>query len=293
MANKTETSWILKLVDEITGPIKNVIKSVNGAGDAINEMNRNVVKQGKSWEQVVTGVNQATELIQKSIDGLIFTVDASKLRTEVQRMTDLSGSDLDSFVAKASKIGAVFDEPASEIAKAANVMTKQVGGTFEENLALIEEGYKRGANINGDFLDQLKEYPTFIRSLGISQSEAIALMARAGKEGIFSDKAIDSLKEADMSIREMGKTQIDALAGIGLTPDDLVDKTTFDSIKLISSKMKGATTQARQLILADIFKGAGEDAGAQFIEALGTMDLNIQNLPHIFPLNYSSIFQNQ
>lgn len=281
MANKTETSWILKLVDEITRPIKTIIKSVNGAGDAVKEVNDEVVKHGKSWEQVVTGINQATDLIQKSIDGLSFTVDAGKLRTEVQRMTDLTGSDLDSFVAQASRIGNVFDEPANEIARAANVMTKQVGGTFEENLALIEEGFKRGANINGDFLDQLKEYPNFIRSLGISQSQAIALMAKAGKEGIFSDKAIDSLKEADMSLREMGKTQVEALAGVGLTPDDLVGKTTFESIQLISSKMKGATTQARQLILADIFKGAGEDAGAQWAEALGSMDLSLDNLPAI------------
>jgi hypothetical protein len=281
MANKTTTSWILELVDEITRPIKTIIKSVNGAGDAVKKVNDDVVKHGKSWEQVVTGVNQATDLIQKSINGLSFTVDAGKLRTEVQRMTDLSGSDLDSFVAQASRIGNVFDEPANEIARAANVMTKQVGGTFEENLALIEEGFKRGANINGDFLDQLKEYPNFIRSLGISQAQAIALMAKAGKEGIFSDKAIDSLKEADMSLREMGKTQVEALAGVGLTPDDLVGKTTFESIQLISSKMKGATTQARQLILADIFKGAGEDAGAQWAEALGSMDLSLDNLPAI------------
>lgn len=281
MANKTKTSWILELVDQITAPMKGVIKSVNVAGDAINEMNSKVLKQGKSWEQVITGVNQATDLVQKSIDGLNFTVDAGKLRTEVQRMTDLTGSDLDSFVAKASQIGAVFDEPASEIAKAANVMTKQVGGTFEENLALIEQGFKKGSNINGDFLDQLKEYPNFIQSLGISQSEAIALMAKAGKSGVFSDKAIDSLKEADMALREMGKTQEEALSGVGLKKDDLVGKTTFESIKLISSKMKGATTQARQLILADIFKGAGEDAGAKWIEALSTMDLNIDNLPAV------------
>ncbi len=247
----------------------------------LTEQSDKFAKKAQKWTDVTTGINQATELMQKAVNGLDFTADVGKLQTEVARMTDLSGKDLDSFVMKSRRIADVYEEDAMEISRAANAMTKQNGKSYEENLALIEEGIKKGANNNGDFLDSLKEYQPFIKQLGLDQSQAIALMAKSGKEGIFSDKAIDSIKEADLSLREMGKGQVDALAGIGLKPEDLVGKTTFEAIQMISQKMKGATTQAKQLILADIFKGAGEDAGLKWAEELGNANFDLASLPSV------------
>lgn len=258
--------------------------ALQGAEADVKDLTDQVDKfdqKAQKWTDLTTGINQGIELIQKATDSLDFSVDVQNLTTEVQRMTDLTGDSLDEFVRRSRNIAKVYDEDAQDIARAANAMTKQNGGSFEENLKLIEEGYKKGANANGDFIDQLKEYQPFIKQLGLSQSEAIALIAKSGKDGVFSDKAIDSIKEADLSLREMTKTQVTALAGIGLKPEDLVGKSTFDAVKLISSKMKGATSQARQTIMADIFKGAGEDAGLAFAEQLGTMDLDLTKLPSV------------
>lgn len=366
MANKTTTSWVLELIDEITKPLKGAVKSITKSTDYIDNMTDAVkfneretktaltnakkhysdlekqisdtekelkalekakksdnwseamkaaaafekasekvkrlrkdldgaekdiddlsksadgfTKSAKKWEDVFTGVNQGIELAQKAVDGLSFTQEISNLRTQIQLMTDESGANLDKYVSKATKIGDVYNQDANEIAKSAHVMTQQLGGTFESNLDLLEQGFTRGANINGDFLHQMQEYPTFIKQLGLSQSEAVALISQANKQGIYDDKAVDSLKEATLSLKEMGKAQVDALAGINIKPEDLVGKTPFEAVKLISERMKGASTQARQLILADIFKGAGEDAGVQFIEGLSTLDLDITNLPQV------------
>lgn len=259
-------------------------KALQGAEEDVKDLTEQTEKfekKAKSWTELATGINQGIELMQKAADSLDFAIDVKKVETEIQRFTDASGDQLDAYVKKSRNIAAVYDEDAVEIAKAANVMTKQVGGSFEDNLSLIEQGFQKGANINGDFLDSLKEYAPFIKQLGLSQAQAIALIAKSGKEGIFSDKAIDSIKEADLSLREMGKAQVEALDGIGIKPKDLVGKTTFEAVQMISEKMKTATTQARQLILADIFKGAGEDAGMQWAAELGSIDLNIENLPNV------------
>ncbi|WP_435135713.1 phage tail tape measure protein [Formosa sp. A9] len=234
-----------------------------------------------NWGAAVVVANQTVELVNKAIDGLRFTTEIESLKTNIERFSGASGDALDDLTAKAYKLGAVFKENPDEIAKAANAMTKLIGGTYEDNFALIEAGFEKGANINGDFIDQLKEYPTFINQLGLSQSQAIALMAKAGQEGIFSDKAIDSIKEADLSLREIGQPQIDALKGIGLEVSDLANKTSFEAVQMISKSMEGATTQAKQLVLADIFKGAGEDAGLAWIEGLGSIDLDINNIPSV------------
>ncbi len=238
-------------------------------------------KMKANWGAAVVVANQTMELVQKAVDGLSFTEDIEDLRANIQRMSDASGKELDNLTAKAFRLGKVFKESPDEIAKAANAMTKLVGGSYDENLALIEAGFQKGANINGDFIDQLKEYQPFIKQLGLSQSEAIALMTQAGKDGIFSDKAFDSIKEADLSLREMGKTQVDALRGIGMEASDLAGKTTFEAVQMISKSMEGASVQAKQLILADIFKGAGEDAGLGWIEGLDSVDLDINNIPSI------------
>jgi len=270
--------------EQATAKLEKYRKALQGAEADMKDLTEQLDKfqqNSSKWTDVATGINQGLELIQKATDSLDFTVDVANLTTEVQRMTDLTGDALDDFVKRSRNIAAVYDEDAQEIARAANAMTKQNGGTFEDNLKLIEDGYKKGANANGDFIDQLKEYQPFIKQLGLDQSQAIALIAKSGKEGVFSDKAIDSIKEADLSLREMGQAQVDALAGIGLKPADLVGKTTFDAVQLISQKMKGATSQARQLILADIFKGAGEDAGMQWASELGNLDLDLTKLPSV------------
>src|SRR5690606_5824991 len=185
-------------------------------------------KMKANWGAAVVVANQTVELVNKAIDGLRFTTEIEDLRVNIERFSGASGDALDDLTAKAYKLGAVFKENPDEIAKAANAMTKQIGGTYEENFALIEAGFEKGANLNGDFIDQLKEYPVFIEQLGLTQSQAIAMMAKAGQDGIFSDKAIDSIKEADLSLRELGQPQIDALKGIGLAAEDLAGKTSYE-----------------------------------------------------------------
>jgi hypothetical protein len=234
-----------------------------------------------NWGAAVVVANQASELIDKALSSFDFAIGIEETRTKIARMTGESGDRLDELTAKAHKLGRVFKEDPKEIAKAANAMTKQIGGSWAENFALIEAGYQKGANINGDFLEQLKEYPAFIKQLGITQAEAIALTAQAGQNGIFSDKAIDSLKEADLSLREMGQAQIDALRGIGIEVQDLAGKTSFEAVQMISKNMEGANVAAKQLVLADIFKGAGEDAGLGWIEGLASVDMDINNIKSV------------
>lgn len=238
-------------------------------------------QMASNWGEAVVVANQAMELIQKSIDSLDFTREIDNLKGNIQLMSEASGAELDELTAKAYKLGKVFSENPEEIARAANAMVKQLGGTYQENFDLIQKGFEKGANLNGDFLDQLKEYGPQLKEAGLSAEQSIALMAKAGKDGIYSDKAIDAIKEANLSLREMGQPQIDALRAIGIEAKDLAGKTSFEAMQMISKSMDGATTQARQLVLTDIFKGAGEDAGKGFIEGFSNIDLDISKLPSV------------
>jgi hypothetical protein len=238
-------------------------------------------KAKQNWSQIMTAANQTWELTQKVMESFDFASEIKSLEANVQRYTGTTGEALDSIVAKAHRIGDVFDEDAQDIVKAANAMSKQLGGTFEENLALIQSGFEKGSNLNGDMLDQLTEYLPQLKAAGIDAASGLAIMAKAGKDGVFSDKALDAIKEANLSLREMGKPQVEALAGIGIAVKDLAGKTTFEAVQMISNAMKGATVQAKQMALTDIFKGAGEDAGLSFIEGLDSVDLDLNKIPSV------------
>jgi hypothetical protein len=222
-------------------------------------------------------LNQANELLGSFAQGLDFTSEISNTKTALGQM---GIENIDEMAGKVHKLAKVWGESEMEITKSANALTKQLGGSFEENIAIIQNGFEKGANMNGDMLDQFKEYAPQIKELGLNTSDMMVLMAQAGKQGVFSDKAIDSIKEANLSIKEMGPAQMAALKGIGLGVEDLAGKTSFQAVQMISKAMEGASAQAKQLALTDIFKGAGEDAGMGFILGLGSMDLDPNKLPN-------------
>lgn len=199
----------------------------------------------QNWQNVAFGINETSEVVDKLASSLSFTTEIKSLETEIRRFTKLTGDDLDEATKKAHQIGAVYGDSSDEVVRAANAMTDQIGGSFAENLALIEKGYETGANLNKDMLDQMKEYGPQLKALGLDAAGGMAIMADAAEKGVYSDKAIDALKEANLSLREMGKPQIEALKKIGLSADLLKGKKPFEQIQMISKAMKGADDQAR------------------------------------------------
>lgn len=283
MAIKSKLELIMELGDKLfNNKLTQVQSKLGGATDQmeskLKKFNLTQIKIFSNFGETFKPerINQAFELFESVSEKLDFTKDIKKTELALRQM---DVKNIEEVSAKINEISKVFNADSIEVAKAANAMTKQIGGSFESNLALLQSGYEKGADLNGDMLDQFKEYGPQIRELGLDASQMLAIMARAGKDGLFSDKAIDSIKEANLSLKEMGPAQMDALKGIGIDFEkDLKDKTSFQAVQLISQAMNGATAQAKQLALTDIFKGAGEDAGMGFILGLGTMDLDPNNL---------------
>ncbi|URC13958.1 phage tail tape measure protein [Flavobacterium sp. B183] len=278
MAKKSKLELIMDLADKmfnnklskVQGKLSEASDKMEGKLKGFNATQVKIFsKIGDAFDPVK--INQMSELFDKVSEQLDFTKEISNTKTALQQMGVGNLEEVSKDVHRLSK---VYSEDSLEIVKAANTMTKQIGGTFENNLKILEDGYQKGANLNGDMLDQFKEYSPQIRELGLDASQTLAIMANANKQGIFSDKAIDSIKEANLSLKEMGTAQVEALAGIGLSVKDLAGKTSFEAVQMISKSMEGATAQAKQLALTDIFKGAGEDAGMAFILGLGDMELD-------------------
>lgn len=210
-------------------------------------------------------------------------VEATKLTKD---FTDLSGSELKAVRNEVQAVADSYDKDFKEVVEAANAMSKQFGISVQESLKLIEDGFAAGADVNGEFLENIKEYPAYFREAGLSASEFIAITTQANQAGIYSDKGIDVIKEGNLRIREMTKATAEALEGIGISSkqvqQDLADgsKTTFDIMQQVSEKLAEFPESSSEVgtALADIFGGPGEDAGLQYILTLKDIDTNLDNV---------------
>lgn len=238
-------------------------------------------QKAANWADVSLKFNQFGELVQKVGDSFAFASEIVTVQRNISRMTETTGPELDALTARVHRMGRVFKESDQEIARAANATAKQLGISYTDALDLIQAGMEKGANINGDLINQMKEYTSQAHEIGMGGAEMMALLAKAGKDGVYSDKAIDSIKEANLSLKEMGPAQLAAMRGIGLEVEDLAGKTSMEAVRMVSQAMKGANAQARQLAMADIFKGAGEDAGMNFILGLSEMETDLNKITSV------------
>lgn len=209
--------------------------------------------------------------------------EATKL---TKQFTNLSGNELKSYRNEVQGVADAFDKDFKEVLEASNAVAKQFGITQQEALNLIKDGFVAGADANGEYLDTLKEYPAYFKEAGISASEFIAITAETAKQGIFSDKGVDAIKEANLRIREMTKSTAAALDGIGISSKQVQKDlqsgatTTFDVMQKVSEKLNELpeSSSAVGTAIADIFGGPGEDAGLQYLKTLKDIDTNLDSV---------------
>lgn len=210
-------------------------------------------------------------------------VEATRL---TQQFTGKSGDDLKAYRNQVQAIADTFDVEFKETLIAANALSKQFGIDANEALQLIQDGFVAGANANGEFIDTLKEYPAYFKEAGISADQFVAIVAQTNKAGIFSDKGVDAIKEANLRLREMTTATAEALEGIGISSEqvqaDLQSgaKTTFQVMQDVSAKLNELPENSAAVgtAIADIFGGPGEDAGLQYLQTLKDISTNLDDV---------------
>lgn len=243
------------LMGLLTNPVFIAIAGIAGAGVAF-----------KWWYDYNAGLVEATRL--------------------TQQFTGKSGDDLKAYRNQVQAIADTFDVEFKETLIAANALSKQFGIDANEALQLIQDGFVAGANANGEFIDTLKEYPAYFKEAGISADQFVAIVAQTNKAGIFSDKGVDAIKEANLRLREMTTATAEALDAIGISSEqvqaDLQSgaKTTFQVMQEVSAKLNELpeSSAAVGTAIADIFGGPGEDAGLQYLQTLKDISTNLDDV---------------
>ena len=210
-------------------------------------------------------------------------VEATRL---TKQLTGLSGNELKQFRNEVQAISDTFGKDFRETLNTANALTRQFGISTDEAVSLLKEGLISGADVSGEFLQNVREYSTFFKEAGLNADEFIAIVSQTNKDGLFSDKGIDAIKEATIRLREMTTATSTALENIGLdskqVQKELVSgsKTIFDVIREISARLGELPENSAAVgaAIADIFGGPGEDAGLQYLKTLKDIDTSMQTV---------------
>lgn len=243
------------LMGLLTNPVFIAIAGIAGAGVAF-----------KWWYDYNAGLVEATRL--------------------TQQFTGKSGDDLKAYRNQVQAIADTFDVEFKETLIAANALSKQFGIDANEALLLIQDGFVAGANANGEFIDTLKEYPAYFKEAGISADQFVAIVAQTNKAGIFSDKGVDAIKEANLRLREMTTATAEALDAIGISSKEVQEElqsgatTTFQVMQRVSEKLNELPESSAEVgrAIADIFGGPGEDAGLRYLQTLKDISIDLDEV---------------
>lgn len=203
-----------------------------------------------------------------------------------KQFTGLTGNEMKSVRNEVLAVSNTFGLEFTETMQSANTMSKAFGISVSESLKIMQDGLVSGANANGEFLDTIKEYPRYFKEAGLSAEEMVAISTQATKEGIFSDKGVDTIKEGNLRLREMTTATAAALDGIGISSKQVQtelqngSKTTFQVMQEVANKLKELPQSSAAVgsAIANIFGGPGEDAGLAYIEMLGNIELDMDKV---------------
>lgn len=243
-----------------------------------------------NWSQGVQAVGAITDTLGK-VSTSLSQVSAKmnglqQSSNAVTLLTDKTGDEMLRFRNSVQAVADYFGMDFNEVMQSANAMSKGFGVSIDEALSLIRDGLVSGANANGEFLDTIKEYPRYFKEAGLSAEDFVAISTNAAKQGVFSDKGVDVIKEGNLRIREMTKATADALNGIGISADGVQkalqdgSMTTFEVMQQVAAKLKELPASSSQVgtAIADIFGGPGEDAGLEYIKTLDDVKLSMDDV---------------
>lgn len=218
------------------------------------------------------------------------SAEVNNLRGQVQQLTGESSKAVDENTARLMAISDTYGYSQENLLRAVNAASKHLGLTMGETLGYVEKSLLAGADIGQEFLDQIREYGIQFKASGATAEQFFAIVTKGSREGVFSDKMPDLVKEFGLRIREQTKsTKVALVNAFGdVFAKDLLERvdtgktSTIQALSEIAKKMKDTTIPISNLgaVLADVFAAPGEDAGGieMIVKTFADMDLTLDSL---------------
>lgn len=204
-----------------------------------------------------------------------YNAEALKANQLTQQITGLTGQSLDDARIRAGAIEETFGTDFKQSLETAKKLVEGFGVSYEEAFDTIENGLIRGGQENDEFLKSLNEYPKLFSQAGFSVEEFQSIVNTGIDLGVYDDKLPDAIKEFSLSVLEQTTSSREALEnafGEEFTSNLFKNInngsiTVKEALSLVAQQTEdiGLNAQQAQQLTADLFRGAGEDAGGALV----------------------------
>lgn len=254
----------------IADGVEQISGSFGGLKDAFNSLTTTMMSNPMTAVLVgVTAVATGVGLAVKEF--FDYNNQVRELNREVEMLTNHTGAVADEIRRNATAISETYGKDRTEAIKEMNSLMTDFGLSAEQAFETYNKGLADGGAINDEFGDSIREYGVLMAQNGYSAEEFINLLNAGIDLDIYTDKLPDAIKEAGLSLTEQTTATRDALVNAFGQPftDDLLARvergqtSVKDALVEISQKSKetNLTLQQQAQLTADVFRGAGEDAG--------------------------------
>lgn len=256
----------LKGAFDVLGGVFN--STLGAVFDQETAFNRLAAQTNASAEEMAMFRQEAQDVFTAGIGESIDDVAASM--SQVQRITDATGDELESLTADAIVIRDLFGAEIVESTRAADTMMETFGITGDHAFDLITRGFQETGDPGQDLLDTLNEYSVNFADIGLSAEQTLSVLNQGLELGARNtDDLADGLRE--FNIRLNDATSEAAFLELGL--GDVYEQ--FQSGEIDGVAVLEATTEAlgeldneaqRAALGAQIFGTKYEDLSGVFDE---------------------------
>lgn len=214
-----------------------------------------------------------------------YNVAVEKATRLTREFTGVTGAELTHLRAEIQATASTYNKDFKDVLESVDLLMSHFNITSSEAIDTINKGFATGADINGDYLDLIKQYGPVFKDAGFSAEQFVALLQQT-RSGLFSKQGLEAIKQASARIREMSSGTRNSLQAIGIDVDDMQRKLVTrqmdiaGAIKMVSDRLKELPSNSQEVgnVMADVFGRQGKFASQDMIESLGDIDTNLDNL---------------
>lgn len=296
MAAAFDIASKFKARDKFSSPVAKMTGKAQAFGNKAEKAFNRAERKTRALSKRVGGLTSNLSGMQQAFAGAFAVAGGSQVISSIDNLANLESQarnlfnvgkkDAEKFADRVQGISAKFEAQEGEILQVSNAVSKQMGISYQKAFGLIEEGFQKGGNVQGEFLTMLKEFPGQLKKVGLNARESFSIITQSQRQGFFSDKGVDAVKEARLQLAEMPKPAKEAVNKLFQSSNaaeemtkrlNTGETTMFQEIQRISEAMKGADSDIKQMAVANVFKGPGEDA-QKFVENLHTLNTSFDDV---------------
>ena len=212
-----------------------------------------------------------------------YNVEIEHAMRLTREFTGVTGDALVHLRAEIQATASTYGKEYKEVLESVDLLMSHFHLSSEQAIRTLNDGFMIGADINGNYLQLLKQYGPVFKDAGFSAQQLVALIQQT-RSGIFSEKGLEAIKQASARLREMSSSTRASLTAIGIDVDKLQQQMQsgdmVGAIQAVTDRLKtlNGNTQEYGNVMADVFGRQGKFSSQEMIESIGDIDTNLDAL---------------